>query len=243
MSSIAILTGSYNKRRYVVECIRSVQTQQDANWRHIVVDNSTDYITRELAFRASQDSPRTIFRTERFDVRQRQIRYPQAVIINQYFPEIDCDYVGWLSDDDLLLPNFCNEFCFFLDKYPAIQAAYCDYWVQVVDGDRILHQERIRHGGKIFGRNYFPFKKMDGGAVVCRVSGLRKLSQPLVPEMTLASNIIDGHLLNKIAASYNIYPIPAALFIKRVTSLSTHANVHGYTYSHLSYYDPTSAIP
>jgi len=195
---IRILTLA-NKPALLQEAIASVKAQTRTDFSHtVVMDTDIDWGRR----------------------------YPPAVFYNGRARECGPDdYVCWLSDDDVLLPNFLADLAGYLDDHPEIGACYggAEQYIYRPPDPPTFY--RCLPGGNvwpIYTRQREPAGHLDGGQWMVRRSVLDKITYPYAPEHEMA-RCSDGVLANKIAAAVGIYPLPGVVVHLRTTPLS--ANV------------------
>ena len=202
-----------NKPKYLPDAIASVEAQTRQDFRHVIqVDEGIDW----------------------------DGRYPPAAFWNETAKEADPeDYICWLSDDDLLLPNYVEDLAGHLDTHPWIDACYGGSQVEVWDENgKVQDAEFLPYGGyNVFNSNWSPACKMDGGQFMVRRSALDSLPWPWVPEdttkdpnahpITVQERYCDALFMNKIANAVGIYPIGKQVMVNRRTELSGHTRIVG----------------
>ena len=195
-----------NKRKYLRDAIRSVRAQTRTDFIHVVaLDNGQDWGG-----------------------------YPPAVWFNREAKEISPEnYIAWLSDDDVLLPNYVADLAGYLDAHPEVDCCYGGSEVVLEDGQGTrspwtwLPDYPDRLNAKrwpVFDTKNLPGCVIDGGQIMLRRSALSAIAQPWMPIATepTTARLTDASLLNKLANAVGIYPVPVQVMINRITPLSAH---------------------
>lgn len=194
---IVILTLS-NKPNYLPDAIASVLAQTRRDLRHVIaIDAERDW----------------------------QGCYPPAVFYNEQAKAVDmADYVSWLSDDDILLPNYVADLAGYLDAHPDIHCVYGRSRVEAIVPGRppVFHRHLPEQGWSVFSAKYLPAYRIDGGQVMIRRSALEAISYPYYPEGYEGARACDATMLNKAAIAVGIYPVEKTVMVNRVTPISSH---------------------
>jgi hypothetical protein len=154
--------------------------------------------------------------------------YPPGVFYNAIVANIPPeDYIAWLSDDDVLLPDYVEALAGYLDEHPEANACYgqLERWALAEDG-RTWKLGDLP-GGPIYGIQGMPCCNIDGGQVMYRGQVLDRIDPPWHPMTMQACHVSDGLLLNKIAAVTPIYPVGKLVMRNRITWLSSHWRLVG----------------
>lgn len=160
-------------------------------------------------------------------------RYPPAVFFNETARELDADdYVCWLSDDDLLLPNYVADLAGYLDRNLDCGAVYgfSEHWIYTADGVgtkyRVLPWDGVLHH---FNATDRPSGMIDGGQYMVRKGVLDAVGYPYIPEGTDPdiARLCDAHLMIRVAAHCGIAPLvrngqPVFVLHNRTTPWSSH---------------------
>ena len=159
-------------------------------------------------------------------------RYPPAVWANQEWGRCDLDdYVAWLSDDDVLLPNYAADLAGHLDAHPEHMAVYgLSQHVTYDPATGIEVPMRVLPLGdraQVFDASNRPLCKLDGGQVMVRRSALEQLPRPWVPEKIDGARVCDGAFLDKLALAFGIYPAAGFVMRNRATPYSAHSVSRG----------------
>jgi hypothetical protein len=160
-------------------------------------------------------------------------RYPPAVFFNEEAAKLPLsDYVGWLSDDDILAADFVEVMAGYLDRHPQVMAVYglsehILYNLQTRQAHSMRVLPRAYRG--VFDRLVSPYGKLDGGQVVVRRSALEMLAYPWMPETGDATaRFCDGAFLQTLASVFGIYPATAEVIMQnRTTPRSAHTQNRG----------------
>lgn len=110
MPAVSVITPTYNRPGYLKAAIESVLAQSFTDFEHIIVDDGSDSETRAVV--------------ERFD--DRRIRYVyqdnagRGAARNRGLALATGEYVAFLDDDDLYLPEKLAVQVAFLEAQPAV---------------------------------------------------------------------------------------------------------------------------
>lgn len=123
---VSIITPSYNAANFILDTIRSVQSQSYKNWEMIIVDD------------CSQDNTVEIIEKERFeDHRIKLIRLEKnggpAHARNQAILASEGRYLAFLDSDDLWLPQKLEKQISFMNHH-HIFFSYTAYRIMEEDG-------------------------------------------------------------------------------------------------------------
>lgn len=205
--SCTIVTGTYSKADMLREAAASVFAQTYQDWIWQIVLDGPDQLTVDVALRTGQLDDRVQLTCCETSEAQRRAVYRPAEITNKYFAEAETDYVVWLSDDDLLHPEFLAELC-------VDDASYCS-----------IERVRWASGGWQYtniNRAISPWRPgcSDGGAMVCRADVFRRIP-PLSIEWINAS-FVDQLLMGCVDAIAPLRAVDRILLTHRTDSRSTH---------------------
>ena len=133
---ISIVLPCYNGAKLLDLAIESVLSQTFTNWELIIVNDCSTDNTLEIAQSyADKDSRIRVFSNAK------NSKIPAT--LNHGFREARGDYWTWTSDDNILLPDFCQEMNDYLDTHPEIGFVVSDY-------------ENIDVNGKVIGISGVP---------------------------------------------------------------------------------------
>lgn len=192
----------------------------------ITLSNKLDYLPQAVASVKTQTRKCTHIILE--DTGEWDGRYGPAVFYNEEAKKAKPgDYVAWLSDDDLLLPDYVEALAGALDEHPEWSAVY----------GRSLHIDySLEHGWTtirrplpespempIYTADRLPLGKIDGGQFMVRRSALDEIEYPYAPEeVNEWTRVSDGLLMNKLAVACGFYPVPRIIMLNRTTPISGH---------------------
>ena len=118
MLKISIVSPSYNQRKFLEECLRSVKEQSYAPLEHIVVDGgSTDgsvELLLEYSAKPGWSHLRWISERDR----------GQSDALNKGFRSATGDVIGWLNSDDFYLPGCFEAVARAFQKYSKTDVLY-----------------------------------------------------------------------------------------------------------------------
>jgi hypothetical protein len=159
-------------------------------------------------------------------------RYPPGVFFNHAAKLVHPhDYICWLSDDDLLLPNYLEDLAGFLDANREIGCCYGGSEVIFLeeDGSTSHYKNLPELGWPTYNKWIQPACQIDGGMIMLRRSVLDLIETPWMNELAdpELARITDGHLMNKIANKVGIYPVKKQVMINRITPVSAHCQSGG----------------
>jgi glycosyltransferase involved in cell wall biosynthesis len=129
---ISVLTPVYNGKRYLAECIESVRAQTRTDWEYIVVDNSSQDGSADLAERYAA-----------VDERIRVVRCDEFVNVYRNFSRSarlmspHSRYCKFLSADDWMYPECLARMVSVAERYPTVGIVSSYH----------LHGKRLGHGG------------------------------------------------------------------------------------------------
>lgn len=127
---ISIILPCYNGADMLGGAIESVQNQTFKDWELIIVnDCSTDNTLKVANAYAAKDERIRVFSNEH------NSKLPAT--LNHGFREARGEYWTWTSDDNLLLPDFCQEMSLYLDEHPDVGFVVGDEYSIDVDGNII----------------------------------------------------------------------------------------------------------
>ena len=200
-----------NKPKYLPDAMASVEAQTRRDFKHIVqMDEGIGW----------------------------DGRYPPAAFWNEQVEAVGMDdYVCWLSDDDLLLPNYVEDLAGHLDAHQEVDCCYGGSRVENWDeAGKIADAQFLpMEGYVVFSGAWEPSCRIDGGQFMMRRSALEAIPRPWVPEgitidpnahpITMQERYSDAIFMNKVAWIFGIYPIGKQVMINRSTELSGHARI------------------
>lgn len=141
--SVAVVT--YNQRRFLDECIRSVLAQDYPNIEIVVADDGSTDGTVDLLHRYDAAHPGK-FRLVLSD-RNR------GITPNSNAAHFACTgkYIAWIGGDDLMLPRKISTQVAFMEAHPECSICYHDLEVFDSDTGRLLHRYSERQHPRMGG--------------------------------------------------------------------------------------------
>jgi glycosyltransferase involved in cell wall biosynthesis len=116
MPNISIVTAFYNRAKFLPDCIESVLAQSFADFEYILWDDG------------SMDNGREV--VERYATLDRRIKLcgalhqGRALSLRDAIEQTECEYLGWVDSDDILLPKALSLTKTVLDAKPEIDLVY-----------------------------------------------------------------------------------------------------------------------
>jgi len=215
--------------------------------RILTLSNKPDYLPEAIASVLAQ-TRKDIFHIIGLDDGSRDWgdRYPPGVFYSEEARRAPMqDYIAWLSDDDLLLPNFVEVLAElpnfvevlagYLDAHPRVHCVYGKSRVELTAPGqepklKMVLPKRM-YGMPRFGHDNLPGFKLDSGQFMIRRSALERVPYPYAPPTDPRRD--DGYLLNNIARHVAFWPVDVVVMINRVTPRSSHRrNVGGKYVGH-----------
>jgi GT2 family glycosyltransferase len=197
--------------------------------RIITLSNKPSYLPDAVASVAAQ-TRRDLVHVVRMDTyRTWGGKYPPAVYWNEMSREAAIgDYVCWLSDDDLLLPNYVADLAGHLDAHPEIECVYggsTHVIHEPPNPDRVIRNLPPQWPFPLLNMDHTPGYQIDGGQFMIRRSALERIPYPWCPEAAEGAGVCDASYMNKIVWYLAMFPVQTFVMINRATPLSSHAVV------------------
>jgi len=126
MPRISVLIPTYNRDRYLIEAIRSVEAQTSRDWEMVVADDGSTDDTRRVV-EAFGGAVRYLY----------QQNQGVSAARNLAFRESSGEYVVFLDSDDYLLPNALADLSAALDSDRNCDVVYSDGFVVDDGGARL----------------------------------------------------------------------------------------------------------
>lgn len=140
---ISIITPSYNASSFIIETIRSVQSQTYTNWEMIIIDDVSKDNTCEII-------RREIEKDDRIHLIELKENGGAAIARNTGINHARGKYVAFLDSDDLWLPEKLEKQIAFMQAND-IAFSFTSYQIMNQDGvltDKIIHvPEKINYDG------------------------------------------------------------------------------------------------
>ena len=108
MSYVSVITPAYNAERFLLETVKSVQSQTFVDWEMIIVDDCSEDGTYALAKSLAEED-------SRIRVLRNNINLGVALTRNTAIDVATGKYIAFLDADDLWLPEKLEEQISFMD--------------------------------------------------------------------------------------------------------------------------------
>ncbi|MGI1797755.1 glycosyltransferase family 2 protein [Priestia sp. TRN 1309] len=139
MPKVSIILTSYNKPLYVGEAIESVINQTEKDWELFIMDDNSNEETIKVIRSYLQDPRITYINSQIKDEnRYKTTRY--AVLINEAIPITTGNYLCYLTDDTIYLPNRLEVMINFFSHNPGAEVIYSSQKIHYVN-----HQKKIQY--------------------------------------------------------------------------------------------------
>lgn len=125
---VTIVTPTYNQAEYLAQTIDSMLAQDYPHIEYLVLDDGSTDSTPEVL--------------HKYDGRvrwERQQNMGQSRTLNKGWSQAKGEYIGYLSSDDLLLPNAVSRLVAELQARPDVAVVYCDFHLIDEKGRRVGH--------------------------------------------------------------------------------------------------------
>jgi glycosyltransferase involved in cell wall biosynthesis len=125
---VTIVTPTYNQAEYLAQTIDSILSQDYPNIEYLVLDDGSTDATPEVL--------------RQYDGRvrwERQQNMGQSRTLNKGWSQAKGEFIGYLSSDDLLLPNAVSRLVAELQARPDAAVVYCDFHLIDAKGQRVGH--------------------------------------------------------------------------------------------------------
>jgi spore maturation protein CgeD len=140
---VSIIMTSYNKPDTVGNAIESVIRQSYANWELYIMDDASNKETVK-AIAPHLSDPRIYYLNSHVENENRHKTTRYATLINEAIPLTIGEYISYLTDDDMYLPNRLDTMVRFLDENTDIDIAYSKQKVKNVNQYLQVRSEHIR---------------------------------------------------------------------------------------------------
>ena len=134
---ISVITPSFNKEGYILDCIKSVVAQGDKVYEHLIIDGLSTDDTMKIVKENWHSKLKLI--SERDE--------GQSDALNKGIENSAGDIICWLNADDVLYPNIFDEIWSDLIS---------DDWDLLYGGLDIINES----GRIIYTQNSFPFRNI-----------------------------------------------------------------------------------
>lgn len=225
---LSVFVLSHNKNGFVQEAIASILDQDYEDFELILIDNSTDGVTRESLVRfldaTYADDPRIEYTEVEVPDEVRRTWYVPSWLLNRYYPQATGDVILYLSDDDLFVPGLFSAVATAFEDNVGWKALYFHLARTIArnPGEGMTWDSRftgipadcIRGDGEVDCQ-------IDACQIAYRTHVLTDIGQPYFPEEQGHGNHADGVHLQKIAQKYLFHPLAVCGIIHRHTAIST----------------------
>lgn len=220
IGTTTIVTATYNKEKYFEDAIESVLSQTRPNWRWWIIMDGANAATSQICLRlAHRDSRVTLFKedvvfTQRYDF------YRPSMLMNKYFPLIATDYFCWLSDDDILEPNYLEILAGALDRNRSWDIVYGACEVLGEDGDswRKTYSFPL-DPSVVYDVCDLPCGHIDGGSIVQTKRSYDRIKEWQFPTKG-NHRLSDGLYMNELARHFKFHPVECKVLTHRQTAIS-----------------------
>ena len=154
-------------------------------------------------------------------------RYPPNVWINEMAENADSeDYLLFLSDDDLLLPNAVEDLAGYLDAHPDVMACYGGGTMNVYDPPK--KDRRFAHvpAEQDYDGKQSLAGRVGSGMTMWRTKAWREVG-PLPEYADGQTSLSDGIWFTALARRFGLYAIHKDVIYTRVTARSAHTAPNG----------------
>lgn len=163
---VSIILTSYNKPDTVHLAIESVLAQKYDNWELLIMDDHSNDKTKRIIKGFLQDSRIQYFDSGiRDEDRHKTTRY--ATLINEALEKVSGDYISYLTDDDIYLPERLSEMTTILNNSPSYGVVYSKQLVRKIDQSGRTVYEKVRETNGILTK---PQNLVDHCSVMHRAS-------------------------------------------------------------------------
>ncbi|MGH0611968.1 glycosyltransferase family 2 protein [Bacillus cereus] len=145
---ISIILTSYNKPSLINQVIESVLMQTYKEWELFIMDDNSCPETINI-IKNYLDDPRIYYENSFIQNNERYKTTRYATLINKALPLTRGEYICYLTDDTMYVPNRLAEMLSFLEKQPEIDIVYSSQYVKYVDYNLQPIHEYVREASKI----------------------------------------------------------------------------------------------
>ena len=199
---ISIVLPCYNGAKMLGSAIDSILAQTFQDWELIIVnDCSTDNTLEVAQLYADKDARVRVVSNEK------NSKLPAT--LNHGFREARGEYWTWTSDDNLLLPNYCQEMNDYLDSHPEVGFVVSDEQ-HIDEAGNIMYANRMPNNLSLI----LPINNYIGASFKYRAEIARKIGEYRVDlflvedyEYFLRLNDVCGvGVISKELYQYRIHP-------------------------------------
>lgn len=135
---MAIITRTKNRHLLLVRAVKSVLTQTDKNYIHVIVNDGGDENSLESLLAKYPDTNRIVLHNKE----------PKGLTraLNQGIKAVDTKYISILDDDDSWTADRVSSVNDFLDNHSSVKgvAVVMDRIIEKIEGDKIVEISRNR---------------------------------------------------------------------------------------------------
>lgn len=147
-TKVSIILTSYNKPRLLEQAIESVLNQTMREWELWIMDDHSNIETVQTIQRYLED-PRIMYRNSGIEDEKRYQTTRYATMINEAIPLIKGNYLTYLTDDTVYMPNRLEEMVTFLERNSGIDIVYSSQQVKIVNDQMTCLKEFTREAEEI----------------------------------------------------------------------------------------------
>lgn len=219
MSKVSIILTSYNKPLYVGQSIESVLQQTEEDWELFIMDDNSNEETSRVIHSYLRD-PRIFYMNSgiKDDKRFQTTRY--AALINHAIPRTTGEYLTYLTDDTVYMPNRLQVMLDFFYNNPNVEILYSSQKMQHLNRNdeisfvlEIKAEEILTHAANVVDH--------------CSVMHSRKIAEKVFSHYGCYWNIDPKYWFNADAVFWTrlnnfapFYPIQDVLDITKKTPQS-----------------------
>jgi len=153
LKTLSIILLTHNRPLQAYEAILSIATQNNKNFKLIISDNSSDSSLEDMLNQHILNSDQI-----NFDYRKRDKVYSAVDHGNLCLNEVDTDYFCLFHDDDLMLPNFVENFWAVLKLNPQMVSCGMNAYIENLNSQenkskRLFFKDFRRYIGPISPKN------------------------------------------------------------------------------------------
>ncbi|GKU80693.1 glycosyltransferase [Niallia sp. NCCP-28] len=139
---VSVILTSYNKPLTIANAIESVLNQTYSNWELFIMDDNSSGGIVDIIKKYLTDSRISYFNSRVLDSeRYKTTRY--ATLINEAISKSRGEYLTYLTDDNIFLPNRLETMVYYL-QHPNIDIVYSNQLVKWVDERTGRQREGVR---------------------------------------------------------------------------------------------------
>ncbi len=148
---VSIILTSYNRPHLLKKAIESVLIQTMNKWELFIMDDASNKETTEI-IRSYLNDKRIHYINSGVQDEDRHKTTRYASLINQAIPLTKGEYLSYLTDDTVYLPNRLQIMTSYLDKHPSIDIVYSSQKVQILNDQLKSVAERKRNASRILSK-------------------------------------------------------------------------------------------